>query len=163
MSPLPSERASYCAACRAHNAAAGRGPAPRGAWTHRSPAPPARARAAMNPRHPRPSYIVWAGLDEAPEGIRRHPIRPRPYYPVPKPVVPGSRGGLLCGGRAARVLYGGGKCDTVGGHLWSFSVVSNWHSYEAPFHVKLRLVARNNWRKIVNLSLCCGHGGEPGC
>jgi hypothetical protein len=28
---------------------------------------------------------------------------------------------------------------------------------------KLRLLARNNWLKLINLQNCCGHPGEPGC
>ncbi len=54
-------------------------------------------------------------------------------------------------------------CDTHGKRGWFLSPVSNWRSYEAPFHVKLRLAARNTWHKVINLSLCCGRGGEPGC
>lgn len=54
-------------------------------------------------------------------------------------------------------------CDADGGRRWPFNALANWRSYDAPFPVKFRLLARNNWLKIVNLSLCCGHGGEPGC
>ena len=60
-------------------------------------------------------------------------------------------------------LYGGAMCDAGGGRRWPFNAVSNWRTYDAPFRVKLRLAARNNWRKMVNLSRCCGNGGEPGC
>jgi hypothetical protein len=41
--------------------------------------------------------------------------------------------------------------------------ITNWHDYEAPFMVKLKLLLRNNWIKIKNRSSCCGHHGEPGC
>ncbi len=32
-----------------------------------------------------------------------------------------------------------------------------------PLHVKVKLFARNNWRKIQTRSDCCGNHGEPGC
>jgi len=32
-----------------------------------------------------------------------------------------------------------------------------------PLHLKVRLVARNSWRKIRMRSDCCGNYGEPGC
>jgi hypothetical protein len=41
--------------------------------------------------------------------------------------------------------------------------ITNWHDYEAPFMVKLKLLLRNNWIKIKNRSSCCGNHGEPGC
>jgi hypothetical protein len=43
------------------------------------------------------------------------------------------------------------------------AVVSNWSSYDAPFHVKARLAARNLWRRIVLRQNCCGNHGQPGC
>ena len=47
------------------------------------------------------------------------------------------------------------------GRFFNFPRV--WSAYDAPFRVKLRLYARNNWIKIRTLSLCCGNHGEPGC
>jgi hypothetical protein len=41
--------------------------------------------------------------------------------------------------------------------------ITNWHDYDAPFLVKLKLLLRNNWIKIKNRSSCCGNLGEPGC
>jgi hypothetical protein len=32
-----------------------------------------------------------------------------------------------------------------------------------PWPAKMRLLVRNNWRKIVTGRNCCGHPGEPGC
>jgi hypothetical protein len=32
-----------------------------------------------------------------------------------------------------------------------------------PLTLKLRLLARNNWRKLRTRSDCCGNYGEPGC
>jgi len=32
-----------------------------------------------------------------------------------------------------------------------------------PWPTKIHLLFGNNWRKIRNLSKCCGHPGEPGC
>lgn len=32
-----------------------------------------------------------------------------------------------------------------------------------PWTEKIRLLARNNWIKLINLQNCCGHLGEPGC
>jgi hypothetical protein len=34
---------------------------------------------------------------------------------------------------------------------------------EMPFSRKWWLVFRNTMRKILTLSDCCGHSGEPGC
>lgn len=39
----------------------------------------------------------------------------------------------------------------------------NWTHYEGPFLEKLRLTARNEWRKISRLKTCCGNIDEPGC
>jgi hypothetical protein len=43
------------------------------------------------------------------------------------------------------------------------SVFTNWRTYDAPFHVKLRLALRNTLIKIRTRSDCCGNYGEPGC
>lgn len=32
-----------------------------------------------------------------------------------------------------------------------------------PLHRKLYLIARNGGKRVVTLSTCCGHPGEPGC
>ena len=32
-----------------------------------------------------------------------------------------------------------------------------------PLGRKLKLILRNNWRKIQTRSDCCGNYGEPGC
>lgn len=32
-----------------------------------------------------------------------------------------------------------------------------------PLGRKLRLLARNNWKKVRTGSSCCGNYGEPGC
>ncbi len=54
-------------------------------------------------------------------------------------------------------------CDPGRGRPSLRGVVANWRDYDAPFHVKLRLLLRNNWRKLSTFSHCCGNGGEPGC
>ena len=35
--------------------------------------------------------------------------------------------------------------------------------YDAPLDKKLRKALRNNAKKVLTLSECCGHPGEPGC
>jgi len=42
-------------------------------------------------------------------------------------------------------------------------VISNWTEYDAPTRTKLRLAARNFWRRIVLRQTCCGNHGQPGC
>lgn len=42
-------------------------------------------------------------------------------------------------------------------------LISNWTSYDAPLGVKLRLAARNTWRRVVLRQTCCGNHGQPGC
>jgi ATP-dependent protease HslVU (ClpYQ) ATPase subunit len=32
-----------------------------------------------------------------------------------------------------------------------------------PWREKLRLLLKNNLRKLKNMQNCCGHPGEPGC
>ena len=55
-------------------------------------------------------------------------------------------------------------CDPESGGRSSFGATwSNWHDYDAPFHTKLRLAARNSWIKFRHGTSCCGNGGEPGC
>jgi hypothetical protein len=39
----------------------------------------------------------------------------------------------------------------------------NFDDYDAPLDRKIRKALRNNARKVVTLSECCGHPGEPGC
>jgi hypothetical protein len=39
----------------------------------------------------------------------------------------------------------------------------NFDDYDAPFDRKIAKALRNNARKVVTLSDCCGHPGEPGC
>jgi len=39
----------------------------------------------------------------------------------------------------------------------------NFDDYDAPFEKKVRKAFQNNARKVVTLSDCCGHPGEPGC
>ena len=40
-----------------------------------------------------------------------------------------------------------------------------WDNLRQPMPLgrKVRLFARNTWRKIRGLQPCCGHPGEPGC
>ena len=40
---------------------------------------------------------------------------------------------------------------------------TNWHEYDAPIGVKLRLTLRNRVRATFSRAQCCGHPGEPGC
>ena len=44
-----------------------------------------------------------------------------------------------------------------------FNFARVWRAYDAPFHTKLRLYARNNWIKLRTFSMCCGNHGQPGC
>ena len=32
-----------------------------------------------------------------------------------------------------------------------------------PWREKIRLLLRNNWKKLTGFQDCCGHPGEPGC
>jgi hypothetical protein len=41
--------------------------------------------------------------------------------------------------------------------------ISNWTDYPAPFRVKLKMAARNMWRRVVLRQSCCGNHGQPGC
>jgi hypothetical protein len=43
------------------------------------------------------------------------------------------------------------------------AVISNWSEYDAPIATKLRLTARNLWRRVVLRQTCCGNHGQPGC
>jgi len=43
------------------------------------------------------------------------------------------------------------------------SVISNWSDYDATFGTKLRMAARNLWRRVVRRQTCCGNHGQPGC
>jgi hypothetical protein len=40
--------------------------------------------------------------------------------------------------------------------------LTNLH-VEMPLSRKIWLLFRNNMKKILTLSSCCGHHGEPGC
>ena len=51
----------------------------------------------------------------------------------------------------------GGSRPTIG------AVVADWRDYDAPVPTKLRLTARNLWRRIVLRQNCCGNHGQPGC
>lgn len=50
-------------------------------------------------------------------------------------------------------------CERPGGR----GGLRNWRDHEGPVRDKLRLTARNNWRKLRNRRGCCGQHGEPGC
>lgn len=39
----------------------------------------------------------------------------------------------------------------------------NWSYSDLPFLKKVRLTAKNEWRKIRTFKNCCGHIDEPGC
>ena len=39
----------------------------------------------------------------------------------------------------------------------------NFDDYDGSLEKKVRKALANNARKIVTLSECCGHPGEPGC
>jgi hypothetical protein len=41
--------------------------------------------------------------------------------------------------------------------------ISNWSTYDAPLGTKLRLAARNLWRRVILRQNCCGNHGQPGC
>jgi hypothetical protein len=56
-------------------------------------------------------------------------------------------------------------CGTNGGAGGASprNVISNWREYDAPAVVKLRMAARNMWRRVVLRQSCCGNHGQPGC
>jgi hypothetical protein len=39
----------------------------------------------------------------------------------------------------------------------------NFDDYDGPLDEKIRKTLANNAKKLVTLSECCGHPGEPGC
>jgi hypothetical protein len=39
----------------------------------------------------------------------------------------------------------------------------NWRYYEGPFLTKLKLTAKNEWRKARRFRDCCDNIDEPGC
>lgn len=39
----------------------------------------------------------------------------------------------------------------------------NFDDYDGPIDEKVRKAVANNVKKLVTLSNCCGHPGEPGC
>lgn len=41
--------------------------------------------------------------------------------------------------------------------------LENWRHYDGGFLAKLRLTARNEWRKVRRFRNCCDHIDEPGC
>ena len=41
--------------------------------------------------------------------------------------------------------------------------VRNFDSYDGSLEKKVRKAVTNNAKKLVTLSECCGHPGEPGC
>jgi hypothetical protein len=43
------------------------------------------------------------------------------------------------------------------------SFLRNWRESDRPLWIKLGLLVRNNAKKTLTLSDCCGHYGEPGC
>jgi hypothetical protein len=43
------------------------------------------------------------------------------------------------------------------------AIVSNWGTYPAPAHAKLRLALKNAGLRFVKRSNCCGNHGQPGC
>jgi hypothetical protein len=43
------------------------------------------------------------------------------------------------------------------------SFLKNFDSYDGSIEEKARKAVTNNLKKVVTLSDCCGHPGEPGC
>lgn len=43
------------------------------------------------------------------------------------------------------------------------ALFQNFDDYDAPLDRKVRKALRNNAKKALTLSECCGHPGEPGC
>ena len=43
------------------------------------------------------------------------------------------------------------------------SLFRNFDDYDAPLDRKIAKALRNNAKKALTLSTCCGHPGEPGC
>jgi hypothetical protein len=43
------------------------------------------------------------------------------------------------------------------------ALFQNFDDYDAPLDRKVRKALRNNAKKVLTLSQCCGHPGEPGC
>ena len=41
--------------------------------------------------------------------------------------------------------------------------LGNWKDSDEPLLTKVGMVFKNNTKKVVTLSSCCGHHGEPGC
>ena len=39
----------------------------------------------------------------------------------------------------------------------------NWSTSDLPFLTKVRLTARNEWKKLRTMKGCCGNIDEPGC
>lgn len=43
------------------------------------------------------------------------------------------------------------------------ALFKNFGSYDASLEKKLSKAVSNNLKKLVTLTECCGHHGEPGC
>jgi hypothetical protein len=41
--------------------------------------------------------------------------------------------------------------------------IGNFDDYDAPLDRKIGKALRNSAKKLLTLSRCCGHPGEPGC
>ena len=41
--------------------------------------------------------------------------------------------------------------------------LGNWKTSDLPFPAKVGKLIKNNAKKAVTLSGCCGNHGEPGC
>jgi hypothetical protein len=41
--------------------------------------------------------------------------------------------------------------------------VHNWQRSDLPFLKKVRVAAKNEWKKVRTLRHCCGNVDEPGC
>ena len=43
------------------------------------------------------------------------------------------------------------------------ALFQNFDDYDGSLDRKIRKALRNNAKKVVTFSDCCGHPGEPGC
>lgn len=57
----------------------------------------------------------------------------------------------------------GSGSNESGGQPSLARVIANWSEYDAPIGTKLRMTARNLWRRVVLRQNCCGNHGQPGC
>lgn len=60
-------------------------------------------------------------------------------------------------------MCAGGGAAGDGGRPSFGALISNWTTYDAPFGTKVRLAARNLWRRVILRQTCCGNHGQPGC